>query len=160
MINVLFVCLGNICRSPLAEGIFNHHLDKQGVSHLFMADSAGTNSFHIGELPDPRSRDVAADNGIDLVHKARAVHQTDFEKFHVLVAMDENNHRDLLRMKPEGSEARVVLMREFDLNATYNSVPDPYYGHKKDFEHVFEILTDCMPHFINWLVQHYHHDQK
>jgi protein-tyrosine phosphatase len=141
MIKVLFVCLGNICRSPLAEGIFRQKTIDQGVNHLFYVDSAGTASYHIGALPDKRSREVAAKNGFELTHKARAFSETDFNSFHYIVAMDKNNLNNIKRLMPDETESKVLLMRHFDMMAKDGEVPDPYYGDMKDFEHVYDILN-------------------
>lgn len=141
MIKVLFVCLGNICRSPLAEGIFRQKTIDQGVNHLFYVDSAGTASYHIGALPDKRSREVAAKNGFELTHKARAFSETDFNSFHYIVAMDKNNLNNIKRLIPDETESKVLLMRHFDMMAKDGEVPDPYYGDMKDFEHVYDILN-------------------
>lgn len=141
MIKVLFVCLGNICRSPLAEGIFRQKTIDQGVNHLFYVDSAGTASYHIGALPDKRSMEVAAKNGFELTHKARAFSETDFNKFHYIVAMDKNNLNNIKRLMPEETQSKVLLMRHFDITAKDGEVPDPYYGDMKDFEHVYDILN-------------------
>lgn len=140
MIKVLFVCLGNICRSPLAEGIFRQKTIDQGVNHLFYVDSAGTASYHVGALPDKRSMEVAAKNGFELTHKARAFSETDFNSFHYIVAMDKNNLNNIKRLMPDETESKVLLMRHFDMMVKDGEVPDPYYGDMKDFEHVYDIL--------------------
>jgi protein-tyrosine phosphatase len=140
MIKVLFVCLGNICRSPLAEGVFRQKTIKQGVNHLFYVDSAGTASYHVGTLPDKRSMEVAVKNGFELTHKARAFSETDFSSFHYIVAMDKNNLNNIKRLMPDDTESKVLLMRHFDVMAKDGEVPDPYYGDMKDFEHVYDIL--------------------
>lgn len=140
MINVLFVCLGNICRSPLAEGVFMHQVYSRSLGDQFRADSAGTASYHIGRLADKRSIAVALAYGIELTHKARAFRVSDFEEFDYIVAMDKQNYKDIKRLEPEGSKAQVVLMRDYDHELKGGEVPDPYYGEHKDFEDVYGIL--------------------
>ncbi len=140
MINVLFVCLGNICRSPLAEGVFRQKTIEQEVNHLFHIDSAGTASYHIGSLPDNRSMEVALKNGFELTHKARSFSESDFSNFHYIIAMDKNNFNNIKRLMPDDTNSKVLLMRHFDLLAKDGEVPDPYYGDIKDFEQVYDIL--------------------
>lgn len=140
MINVLFVCLGNICRSPLAEGVFMHKVYSRNLGNEFKADSAGTASYHIGKLADKRSIAVALAYGIELTHKARAFRVDDFYDFDYIVAMDKQNYKDIQRLEPAGAKARVVLMRDYDHELKGGEVPDPYYGEHKDFEEVYSIL--------------------
>lgn len=153
MINVLFVCLGNICRSPLAEGVFMKLTEDQGVAHLFKVDSAGTASYHIGNLPDHRSIEVAAVNGIKLTSRARALTQSDFVNFDYMVVMDKNNWYDVQKRKPENAQCKIVLMRDFDSQEQGGEVPDPYYGNQKDFEIVYEILWRSCSRFLTQLMQ-------
>jgi protein-tyrosine phosphatase len=141
MINVLFVCLGNICRSPLAEGVFMHKVYARNLGHTFKADSAGTASYHIGSPADKRSIAVARDYGISLTHKARAFDVSDFYAFDYIVAMDKQNLSNINRIKPADAKARVVLMRDYDHELKGGEVPDPYYGERKDFEEVYHILN-------------------
>lgn len=135
---VLFVCLGNICRSPLAEGVFLHKINARGVAHRFSVDSAGTGGWHAGETPDPRAIAVAAKRGIVLPSRARQVRREDFERFHHLVAMDESNRETLIERgcPPE----RVRLLLEYDENTRLIEVPDPYYGGPEGFETVFQLI--------------------
>jgi protein-tyrosine phosphatase len=137
----LFVCLGNICRSPLAEGVFRALVREEGIEDLFEIDSAGTGSWHSGELPDSRSVRVAADHGIALDHRARQVRPDDLERFDYVIAMDRDNLRGLQRMSNGGRDgARLHLLREFELEADGDEVPDPYYGGASGFEHVYEMV--------------------
>lgn len=135
---VLFVCLGNICRSPLAEGVFLHKINERGVAHRFSVDSAGTGGWHAGETPDPRAIAVAAKRGIVLPSRARQVRREDFERFHHLVAMDESNRETLIKRgcPPE----RVRLLLEYDEDTRLMEVPDPYYGGPEGFETVFQLI--------------------
>ncbi len=150
MISVLFVCLGNICRSPLAEALFMHHVDKQGLNHLFTADSAGTASYHLGELPDKRTRAMALKvSNLNLTHKARQFKASDFLNFDYIVAMDKSNYQNIMKLRPEDAKAQVVLMRHFDsMIQNEDAIPDPYYGTDYDFEEVHYMLDDCTQNFI------------
>ncbi len=139
--SVLFVCLGNICRSPLAEGIFASLAEARGLSDRFRVDSAGTGAYHTGEPPDSRSVRVAAARGIHLNSLARQVTRRDFDRFDVIVAMDRSNRRSLERTaRRRGDRAEIVMMRDYDPRAHDPDVPDPYYGGPGGFEHVYRIL--------------------
>jgi protein-tyrosine phosphatase len=136
---VLFVCLGNICRSPLAEAVFADLVRREGEGHRIQVDSAGTAGYHAGEGADPRSRACARRHGLEITHRARAVVPGDFEAFDLLVAMDGDNAADLRRRAPTASSRRKVrLLREWD-PAGPGDVPDPYYGGEADFEHVWHL---------------------
>lgn len=140
-VSVLFVCLGNICRSPLAEGVFRHLSREAGLEGRLRVDSAGTGAWHVGEAPDPRSREVARRNGIDLGGAARQVRPDDAEAFDWIVAMDRSNFRSLEEMGAERSGARLHLLREFDPLADGTAeVPDPYYGGEDGFDRVYEMI--------------------
>ncbi len=139
--SVLFVCLGNICRSPLAEGVFVHLVQSQGLEGHYRVESAGTGAWHVGELPDPRSREVAQRNGVTLPSRARQVAHSDFHDFDLIVAMDQSNLSDLESLKfRSGGEARLVLMRDFDPEPGNGEVPDPYYGGPGGFDDVYEMV--------------------
>jgi protein-tyrosine phosphatase len=139
---ILFVCLGNIVRSPLAENMFLHLADQAGLGEKYLADSAGTGGWHAGEQPDSRMRRVAADHGFEYSGRARQFERRDFDRFDLIVAMDRNNRSDLLRIaRSEADRARVRLMREFDpLGGPNADVPDPYYGGIDGFEKVYRIV--------------------
>jgi protein-tyrosine phosphatase len=142
-VRVCFVCLGNICRSPTAEGIFRALVTDAGLSDRIQAESAGTADYHVGELPDPRSRREAASRGVRLESRARQFAPDDFRTFDLVVAMDRANARALrgLARRPEERE-KVVLLRSFDPSAARAEeldVPDPYYGGGDGFHRVFDI---------------------
>lgn len=133
---VLFVCLGNICRSPLAEGIFSGLVDDAELSGNFFIDSAGTGAWHIGNPPDPRSVDIAARHGIDISHQqARTVTGEDFGRFDVIVAMDRDNLATLAAIA-DRPRAEIRLL----LNEPPMDVPDPYFGGPEGFENVFRLI--------------------
>lgn len=139
--SVLFVCLGNICRSPLAEGVFRHLVEEEGLEDHFVIDSAGTGAWHAGERPDRRSIEVAARHGVALPGHARQVTSDDLERFDHVIAMDRDN-LDALRQLPsgDGRGARIRLLRDFDLDGTGGEVPDPYYGGPDGFEVVYDMV--------------------
>ena len=145
-IKILFVCLGNICRSPAAEGVMKRLVEDRNLSSLFEIDSAGTYSGHHGQLPDPRMRRHASRRGYDLTHRARPIGADDFEYFDIIVAMDESNRRTLMRLaaSPE-QEAKIVMMGDYivKLRAHYDYVPDPYYEGAEGFELALDLLEDA-----------------
>lgn len=138
---VLFVCLGNICRSPTAEAVFRHLVEKASLSDRIEIDSAGTGDWHVGELADPRTRHAAKRRGIEVDGRARQVKRADFTRFDYLVAMDASNRRNLVAMAPnEELASKVHLFRDFDPKSPRGSdVPDPYYGGDDGFETVLDI---------------------
>lgn len=140
--SVLFVCLGNICRSPLAEGVFRDLVQARGVEHRFEIDSAGTGAWHAGEPPDRRSIAVAAAHGIHLEGTARKVTPRDMKHYDLIVAMDGENLRDLEHMADgvAGQAARLSLLRDFDPEGGDKDVPDPYYGGPGGFEEVYDMV--------------------
>lgn len=138
---VLFVCLGNICRSPLAEGIFCRLVADRGLEDRFFVDSAGTAGYHAGEAPDHRSVEVAARRGVRLTSTARKATQRDMDAPGVVVAMDESNRRALERLQGRAGQAEIVLMRDYDPEDAGADVPDPYYGGPKGFDEVYEMLA-------------------
>jgi protein-tyrosine phosphatase len=140
-ISVLFVCLGNICRSPLAEGVLSHQLEEAGIADQIYVDSAGTGAWHVGQNPDTRSILVAKKNGVNLSGLARQLRFEDFFDFQLILAMDRANLQDLKKIESDiVSEVDIRLFREFDpLHDGDLDVPDPYYGGSKGFDQVFEI---------------------
>ena len=143
MQRILFVCLGNICRSPLAEGIMLHLKEKHDLN--IEIDSAGTASYHIGEAPDPRTIANARRNGIDLSPlRARQFSKKDLEEFHYIFVMDQSNLSNVLKLNKESKyEEKVGLLTQILNDSKYKEVPDPYYGSEKDFEEVFQLAYKC-----------------
>ncbi len=137
---ILFVCLGNICRSPLAEGIMKHKLLQQGLNDKVTVDSCGTSNYHIGEKPDVRTRKNAERNGVVLNHLGRQLSTEDIESYDLILAMDHSNYQNILKLKNAPQHlSKIKLMREFDPDPG-EVVPDPYYGGEDGFQEVFEIL--------------------
>lgn len=144
-IRICFVCLGNICRSPTAEGVFGHLLREAGLHERVEIDSAGTAAYHVGERPDRRSSAAARARGIELPGRARRFVVADFQRFDYVIAMDRNNHADLLELAPDAeAQAKVHLFREFDPDAPRGAeVPDPYYGGGEGFEIVLDVCASA-----------------
>ena len=143
---ILFVCAGNICRSPLAEGIFRNRVDDAGLSARYEIDSAGTGGWHQGQKPDRRSIKVAAAHGIDISgQRARRIEADDFDSFNLILAMDHDNLRNLRKIAPASALDRLYLFDTFTLGGE-RDIPDPYYGRTEDFEAVYSmLLTGCIP---------------
>ena len=139
MINVLFVCMGNICRSPTADGVFTDLVKKAKLSDKIRIDSAGTHAYHIGESPDSRAQAAALKRGIDLSGlRARKVTQADFSKFDYVLAMDRNNYEILQSLCPPEHANKLHLFLSFAPEIKQQDVPDPYYGGTHGFEHVLD----------------------
>ncbi|QFT21549.1 Low molecular weight protein-tyrosine-phosphatase YfkJ [Pseudomonas sp. THAF187a] len=140
---VLFVCLGNICRSPTAEGVFRHKLRAVGLEGQVQVDSAGTGDWHVGKAPDSRTRQAAQRRGYDLsAQRARQVEVADFQRFDLILAMDQSNLRNLQALRPAGARAELDLyLRRFDL--ALDEVPDPYYGGEDGFEQVLDLIEQA-----------------
>lgn len=141
-IRVLFVCMGNICRSPSAEGSFRKLLEEHDLLHQVEVDSAGTHGYHVGEMADSRSRKAALERGIDLgAHRARQVSVMDFETYHYLLAMDWDNYHTLKALSPSPEhEPKLRLFLEFAPHLAEEEVPDPYYGGPQGFERVLDLV--------------------
>jgi protein-tyrosine phosphatase len=146
---VLFVCLGNICRSPVAEAIFNHKVKEMNLQYHHSADSCGTANYHVGDSPDPRSVKNVIKNGIQIDHIGRQLRELDLEDFDLILAMDESNHRNILGLANANQHVeKIKVMREFDPLGR-GDVPDPYYGGEKDFQLVFDILNRSIDSLID-----------
>lgn len=157
---LLFVCLGNICRSPIAEGVFLHLCKARGLENKYQADSAGTGDWHLGQRPDPRSIEAAERQGVSLPSLARLVQKSDFANFDLILAMDRSNHSNLLELFaiPNSDHAharlstKVQLMRDYDTTGGHSlDVPDPYYGTTADFDRVFQILHHSCSNLLDSL---------
>ena len=156
MLNVLFVCYGNICRSPVAEGVFRQLVAEVDLEGQIHCDSAGTASFHIGQLPDRRTRENALEHGLTLTHRARRLTGDDLAQFDYFVAMDEDNLGAIekLNYRSTGLNANdtIFLLREFDPDVSDQpNVPDPYYGGPEVFEEVYQIVLRCCRQLLNYL---------
>lgn len=152
-IRILFVCLGNICRSPAAQGIMQHLVDEAGLTHRYILDSAGLYGGHAGELPDRRMRECAYQHGYRLDHRSRKVRSTDFENFDLVVAMDDSNYEGLRRLAPTvEDESKVVRMISFcSSHDEYFAVPDPYYEGIEGFRIVIDLLEDACSGLLSQL---------
>lgn len=151
---ILFVCLGNICRSPAAQGIFQAIVDRNGCSGGFLVDSAGTYSGHRGDLPDRRMRRAAASRGYILTHRARPVSVTDFFDFDLIIAMDDGNFTDLMHLAPSVETSRKIKrMSAYFSGHSLDHVPDPYYMGSDGFELVLDLLEDACRNLFESLVR-------
>jgi protein-tyrosine phosphatase len=151
MTKVLFVCMGNICRSPTAEGVFRQRVREAGLEQRITIDSAGTHDYHIGKPPDRRAQAAAAGRGYDLSGlRGRQVEKRDFDEFDYILAMDAENLTNLNRIKPAGHKAQVRLFLEFARDHALREVPDPYYGGDQGFEQVLDMVEDA----ASGLLQH------
>lgn len=141
MVKVLFVCMGNICRSPTAQGVFEALVEREGLAQRITIDSAGTHAYHIGEPPDKRAQETAKRRGVDLsAQRARKVRPEDFLEFDYVLAMDRGNYEDLRAICHPDYEARLRLFLEFAPQAGEQDVPDPYYGGAQGFERVLDLI--------------------
>ncbi len=150
MVSILFVCLGNICRSPMAEGIFNKIIERENVTDNFIVDSAGLLDYHEGELPDSRMRFHASKRGYTLTHRSRPVKKADFDRFDMLIGMDEENIAGLKRLastREHGS--KIYRMTDFCQKKKADFVPDPYYDGDQGFENVIDLLEDACEGLYN-----------
>ena len=150
---LLFVCTGNICRSPLAEAIFRHQAQQAGRGGEFEVDSAGTHDYHEGQRADPRARRVGEARGVAVTSIAREVEASDFERFDLILAMDRGHLRELRRRCPAPLRDRIRLMGEWDVARDAPDVPDPYYSSDRAFVEVFEMLDRCSRRLLAELVE-------
>jgi protein-tyrosine phosphatase len=157
MIAVLFVCYGNICRSPVAEGVFRDLVAAVGLSEQIRCDSAGTSSYHLGQLPDRRTRENALEHGLTLTHRARRLTGEDLAQFDYFVAMDEQNLEAIEKLNYRATglytQDTIFLLREFDPEVSDQpNVPDPYYEGPDVFEEVYQITLRCCRQLLTYLV--------
>lgn len=144
IISVVFVCMGNICRSPTAEAVFRRHVQEAGLSDQITIDSAGTIDFHTGKAPDLRAQHAAMRRGYDMKSlRARQVEEGDFYRFDYVLAMDLDNLANLQRLAPQGSETKAQLFLEYARHHAEREVPDPYYGRMDGFERVLDMVEDA-----------------
>ncbi len=151
-IKVLFVCMGNICRSPTAEGVFNHLVTTKNLSERFEIDSAGTHAYHIGDAPDLRAQKAARDRGVELKNlRARKVVNSDFNEFDHILVMDDENHAILLEDCPVELTHKVRHFLDYAPHVNQREVPDPYYGGSYGFERVLDLVEEASEGFIQAL---------
>ena len=150
-ISVLFVCLGNICRSPAAEAIFQNLINDRGIGNQFIVDSAGTGSWHVGKKADSRMRFAAKQRNIYITSKARQISEDDFRKFNYILVMDNSNFNNVIDLKNrvKGSDfAKILKIQDFSSIFNEKEVPDPYFGGDAGFDHVLDILEDSVNCFL------------
>jgi protein-tyrosine phosphatase len=155
VVRVLFVCYGNICRSPTAAGVFRKLLEERGMSERIEIDSAGTHAHNIGCPPDPCAREAARRRGIDIgCRRGRQATAEDIRRFDYILAMDRNNYENLLHICPEGDERKIRLFLEFAPNRTEREVPDPYGGDARDFDRVLDMIEEAAVGLIEDIRRH------
>jgi protein-tyrosine phosphatase len=153
-ISVLFICMGNICRSPTAEAVFRQYVENAGLSEFITIDSAGTHDYHIGDTPDSRTQRVALQRGYNMSElRGRQVEQADFQHFNYVLAMDRANLAILQRLAPSGSNAQVRLFLEYARHHVEREVPDPYFGGTDGFERVLDMVEDAAEGLLQHICQ-------
>ncbi|MFO0939651.1 MAG: low molecular weight protein-tyrosine-phosphatase [Pirellulales bacterium] len=150
--SILFVCLGNICRSPAAEGVMQHLINQRSLSEQIRVDSAGTAGYHIGKLADARMRAAAERRGLNLTSRSRLVLPSDLRDFDLVVPMDRSNYRDLMGLVPGAKHDNVKMLSDFLDSSWPREVPDPYYGGEEGFEYVLDMLQAACPAILNEIV--------
>tara|TARA_Y100001978_G_scaffold87875_1_gene78683 strand:- start:276 stop:761 length:486 start_codon:yes stop_codon:yes gene_type:complete len=157
-ISVLFVCLGNICRSPAAEALFIKKIKEEGIEDKFLVDSAGTGSWHVGKQADSRMRLAAQDRKIDIKSKARQINKNDFQKFNYILTMDDSNFNNVMNLKNREKSSdlcKVIKIQEFASSFKDKEVPDPYFGGEEGFDYVLDILTDSISGFLDHIFKNH-----
>ena len=152
---ILFVCLGNICRSPAAEGIFNQKIKERDLEKLFVVDSAGTGGWHVGNLADARMRETASSRGIDLTSRSRQIEENDLYEFdHILVMDKDNLHavKSLIQDKQDLVNSKIKLILSYSKESQLDEVPDPYYGGQNGFDKVLDLLENAIDGLIDSLI--------
>lgn len=156
VVKVLFVCLGNICRSPTAEGVFRQKVADQGLGAKVKTDSAGTSAWHVGAAPDPRAQAAAAKRGYDLSDlRGRQAKGRDFMDFDYVIAMDRSNYTNLQSICPAGFEDRLYMFLDFASDYSEEEVPDPYYGGVDGFDHVLDLIEAASEGLIKDIRHHF-----
>jgi low molecular weight protein-tyrosine phosphatase len=141
---ILFVCLGNICRSPMAEGVFRRVAEDEGVLHLFDIDSAGLGDWHVGQAPDTRAQAAARDRSIDISgQSARQFAPGDYDRFDLLLAMDGSNYQELVELAPRDARHKIRRFLDFAPQAGTQDVPDPFYGGREGFDHALDLIEQA-----------------
>ncbi|MDO8264084.1 MAG: low molecular weight protein-tyrosine-phosphatase [Gallionella sp.] len=158
-VSVVFVCMGNICRSPTAEAVFRHYVENAGLAGYILIDSAGTHDYHIGDPPDLRAQRAALQRGYDMSGlRGRQVEEGDFHRFDYVLAMDMDNLTILQRLAPPAGNAQVRLFLEYARHHAEREVPDPYYGGAEGFEHVLDMVEDAAEGLLQHIRQrHFRH---
>ena len=151
--SVLFVCLGNICRSPTGEGVFQHLVDERDIAEQFEIDSAGTAGYNVGARADARMREHASRRGYELTSRSRKIVVSDLEKFDLVIAMDRENLKDILLLTdaPDNPPAGIKLLSDFLDDTWPSDVPDPYYGGADGFEYVVDMIEAACPKVLTYL---------
>jgi len=152
---ILFVCLGNICRSPAAEGIFNQKIKERDLENFFIVDSAGTGNWHVGNLPDQRMRSTALSRGIELNSRSRQIEENDLYEFDQILVMDKDNLnavKSLTKDQNNPINSKIKLILNYSKNSQLDEVPDPYYGGQNGFEKVIDLLDDAIDGLIDSLM--------
>lgn len=150
MKKILFVCMGNICRSPAAEGVMKSLLNKNGIKDKVYVDSAGTIDYHTGEFPDPRMIEVASERGYELNHRARQITKSDLENFDYIITMDDQIYKSVNRLDSQKQyQHKIFKMTDFLSEMEADEIPDPYYGKKEDFEYSLDLIEDAVKGLLN-----------
>ncbi len=152
---ILFVCLGNICRSPAAEGVFKQKIKDRELEKLFVVDSAGTGGWHVGNLADPRMRETALLRGIELTSRSRKIEESDLYEFDHILVMDNANLEAVKSLNKEHNNAvnsKIKLILSYSKNSQLDQVPDPYYGGQNGFDKVIDLLDDAIDGLIDSLI--------
>ena len=146
---ILFVCLGNICRSPAAEAVFKNLVQEAGLENRFEIDSAGTGDWHVGKQADPRMRKAASELGFNITSRGRQVSGADFQNFDLIIAMDSRNYNNLVPLQTAMDRAKLIQFRELMTTQQIEGVPDPYYGGPEGFKQVLDILQEGCEELLN-----------